>query len=171
MDEFNKLYEFVDLAKKNRKYPANTAHGRRAALKLFDTVVTEDERNSLTLLEERIDEIYLSMISKYKNSFSMKSLNTYKGRFLKIIQDYKRYGQEPDAIAHWEAKHRKYTVRDIKDDVKDTSIHNISSPIHTGVNKLHISLDSGAACNIESPPKITPSDANRIKNIIDALAK
>lgn len=171
MDEFNKLYEFVDLAKKNRKYPANTAHGRRAALKLFDTVVTPDERQSLKLLEERMNEIYLNLISKHKSSFSMKSLNTYKGRFLKVIQDYKRYGKEPDAIVHWEAKHRKYTVRDIKDDTKDTSLHNLSFPTHKGVHNFQIALDSGAVCNIETPPKITTEDAQRIKNIIEALTK
>ncbi len=170
MDEFNKLYEFVDLAKKNRKYPANTAHGKRAALKLFDTVVTPDERESLKLLEERMDEIYLSLIGKHKNSFSMKSLNTYKGRFLKVIQDYKRYGKEPDAIVHWEAKHRKYTVRDIKDDAKDTSLHNLSFPTHKGVHKLDISLQSGETCSIQAPSAISKKDAQKIKDVLDALA-
>src|SRR5688572_10222183 len=119
MDEFNKLYDFIDLAEKNRKYPPNTAHGKRAAVKLFDTVITLDERNSLKVLEERMGEIYLSLISKHRHSFSMQSLSTYKGRFLKVLKDYKKYGKDPDAIVHWEAKHRKYTVKNIKDESKD----------------------------------------------------
>ncbi|MDO8530058.1 MAG: hypothetical protein Q7S10_01445 [bacterium] len=171
MDEFNKLYEFVNLAEKNRKYPANTAHGKRAALKLFDTVVTMDERDSLELIEERMGEIYLNLISKHKDSFSIKSLNTYKGRLLKVIQDYKRYGKKPEAIAQWEAKHRKYTVRNIKDEPKDTSLHNLSFTLHKGVHKFQIALESGQVCDIEVPPEITAKDATRIKNIIEGLVK
>lgn len=171
MDIFSKLYDFIELAQKNRKYPPNTAHGKRAAAKIFDTVVTVDERQSLKLLEERMEEIYLSLISKYKDSFSIKSLHTYKGRFLKVIQDYKRYGKEPDAMVHWEAKHRKYTIRNMKDTVKDTPIHNLSFPTHTGVHKLQICLESGEVCHIEVPPKITVTDAERIKSIIETIAK
>ncbi len=169
MDEFNKLYEFVDLAQKNRKYPANTAHGKRAALKLFDTVVHMDERHSLKLTEERIDEIYLSLIGKYKDTFSMKSLNTYKGRFLKVIQDYKRYGAEPGAIVHWDAKHRKYTVKNVKDTEKDTSLHNLSFPINKGVHKLQIALERNQTATIEVPIRITEQDATTIQKIIASL--
>src|SRR3989338_3031270 len=120
MSEFNKLYEFINLEKKNRKYPTNTAHGRRAALKLFETVLHPDELESLDLIEERMKEIYLSLISKHKENFSIKSLNTYKGRFLKVIHDYKKYGINPDLFANWEAKLRKYKNKDIPvDSIKD----------------------------------------------------
>lgn len=170
MDIFSKLYDFIDLAQKNRKYPPNTAHGKRAAAKIFDTVVTVDERQSLKLIEERMEEIYLSLISKYKDSFSIKSLHTYKGRFLKVIQDYRRYGKEPDAMVHWEAKHRKYTIRNMKDSAKDIPIHNLSFPTHKGVHKLEISLESGEICSIQAPSTISKKDAQKIKGVLDALA-
>lgn len=169
-DEFLKLHEFVDLAEKNRKYPANTAHGRRAALKLFDTVLNPDERESLDLIQERIGEIFLSLISKHKDAFSIASLNTYKGRFLKVIQDYKRFGIKPESIAHWEAKPRQYIQRQ-KDTNKDTSIHNLSFPIHRPVHKLEIALETGETATIETPIDISPRDITRIKHILDALGK
>src|SRR6266849_6430819 len=108
MDKLKALSEFISLAEKNRKYPANTAHGRRAALKLFETVLHPDELESIDLVEERMKEIYLSLISRRKDNFSIKSLNTYKGRLLKVITDYKRYGTDTQAFANWELKPRKH---------------------------------------------------------------
>ncbi len=169
MSNLQKIYDFVDLAEKNRKYPANTAHGRRAALKLFDTVLTEDERDSVTLIRERMNEIYLNLISKHKESFSIKSLNTYKGRFLKLLEEYEKYGLSPDGIVHWEAKERKYTVKNMKDTIKDVSFHNLSFPIHKGVHKFQVALEHGDVCNIELPADVTSQDIATIKKIIDSL--
>src|SRR5579863_6313232 len=133
MKKLNSLYEFIALAQKNRKYPANTAHGRRAALKLFETVLHPDELESLDLIEERMKEIYLSLISAHKDTFSIKSLNTYKGRFLKVIQDYKKYGTDPEALANWEVKTRKYK-NNKKDSTKDINLSHASSTIHRYVH-------------------------------------
>lgn len=169
-DEFSKLYDFVELAEKNRKYPTNTAHGRRAALKLFDTVLHADERESLDLIQERIDEIFLSLITKHKQSFSVQSLTTYKGRFLNLIKDYQRFGKKPDSLTAWQAKNRPY-VQKQKDIIKDTSLHSLSLPNHRAVHKLEIALESGEIATIETPATITPQDINRIKHILEALGK
>lgn len=170
-EEFLKLYEFVDLAEKNRKYPANTAHGRRAALKLFETVLHPDERQSLDLIKERVEEIYLSLISRHKDSFSIQSLNTYKGRFLKVLEDYQKYGTTPDAIISWQVKPRKYTIQnEIVDEIKDISLPHSSLPVHRGVHKLDIALESGQICSIQTPTAISKKDAIKIKSIFDALA-
>src|SRR3989344_2553821 len=171
MSEFNKLYEFINLAQKNRKYPTNTAHGRRAALKLFETVLHPDELEDLDLIGERMKEIYLSLISKHKDAFSIKSLNTYKGRLLKVIYDYKRYGGDHEAIARWEVKLRKHKDKNvlIKGN-KDITISNISFPIHRHVHKIQISLESGENCSIELPKKITQEDISIITKIIGSLA-
>jgi|SRR3989344_303665 len=162
MEEFNVLYEFIALAEKNRKYPANTAHGKRAALKLFETVLHADELQSIDLILERIEEIYLSLISRYKDKFSIKSLNTYKGRFTKVIHDYKKYGTSSDNIIHWEVKPRKNSNKDI-------SQLTVSLPVHRGVHKLEIGLENGRTCIIEVPTKISKEDAVTIQKIIDSL--
>jgi hypothetical protein len=170
MTEFKKLYEFISLAQKNRKYPANTAHGIRAALKLFETVLHPDELEDLSLIEERMKEIYLSLISKHKDTFSIASLNTYKGRFLKAIQDYKKYGADPEALAHWEVKTRHYNSKDTsKDIIKDETISSISYPVHRGVHKIKITLVDGQDCAIEVPAKISKEDASIITKIIGSL--
>lgn len=169
MNTIKSLYEFINLAQKNRKYPANTAHGRRAALKLFETVLHPDELESLPLIEERMQEIYLSLISKHKETFSIKSLSTYRGRFLKVIQDYKKYGTNPHAFGIWEAKPRKYQTK-AKDNIKDIDISNISSPIHRHVYKIKITLENGQDCVIELPANPTKEDTIIIGKIIESLA-
>lgn len=168
MDDFKSLYEFISLAQKNRKYPANTAHGRRAALKLFETVLHADELESFDLIEERMKEIYLSLISKYRDKFSIKSLNTYKGRFLKVIQDYKKYGTDPSALANWEVKTRKYKNK-AKDTPEDNDISSISSLVHKHVHKIKISLEGGQDCTVELPARLTKEDASVITKIINSL--
>ncbi|OGZ69518.1 MAG: hypothetical protein A3D44_03850 [Candidatus Staskawiczbacteria bacterium RIFCSPHIGHO2_02_FULL_42_22] len=170
MNEFNALYEFINLAQKNRKYPANTAHGRRAALKLFETVLHPDELEDLRLIEEKMKEIYLDLISKHRDTFSIASLNTYKGRFLKVISDYKKYGN-PQSFAHWETKIRRYKNKNTeKDSKKDIYLSDVSLPIHSPVNKIKISFDSERNCVIELPPKLTKEDASIIIKIIESLA-
>ena len=170
MNIFRELYNFINLAQKNRKYPANTAHGRRAALKLFETVLHPDELESLDLIEERMKEIYLSLISKHKDNFSIKSLNTYKGRFLKIIYDYKKYGTDPKIFANWEAKLRKYKNKDIPvDSIKDMASSNISLANHSHVYKIQVCVKSGALCSLELPAKITKEDAEIITKIVISL--
>jgi len=175
MNILDKLYEFIHLAEKNRKYPQNTAHGKRAALKLFETVLHADEVESLELIEERMKEIYLSLISKHKDTFSIQSLNTYKGRLLKLIQDYKKYGADPQALARWEVKLRKYknktTTQDATEDVKkDSELSSLSYPIHKGVYKIQISLEGGLNCTIELPAKLTKQDISIITKIVGSLA-
>jgi len=170
MDEYNKLYEFIELAQKNRKYPTNTAHGRRAALKLFESVLHLDELGSLDLIEERIEEIYLSLISAYKNKFSIKSLSTYKGRFLKLIKDYKKYGKNPSLMDKWEVKQRKYNKK-IDSKEKDIDQSNISSSINRHVYKVTISLDNNREIVIQLPNKLTKEDTSIITKIILSLSE
>jgi hypothetical protein len=170
MNEFNALYTFIDLAQKNRKYPVNTAHGRRAALKLFETALHPDELESLDLIEERMKEIYLNLISKHRETFSIKSLNTYKGRFLKVIQDYKKYGIDPKAFGNWEAKPRTYKKKQAKDSNKDIVSSIVSHKTHSHVYKIKIAMGDGQDCSIELPSKPTKEDTSIITKIISALA-
>lgn len=168
MNEFNSLYQFITLAQKNRKYPVNTAHGRRAALKLFETVLHPDELESLDLIEERMKEIYLSLISKHKDTYSIKSLNTYKGRFLKIIQDYKKYGTNHQAFANWEIRARRYKDRKPVD--KDKNVSHSSLPFHKPVHNITISIRGEQHCVIEISSKPTKEDISIITKIINSLA-
>lgn len=171
MNSIKDIHDFINLAQKNRKYPPNTAHGKRAALKLFETVLHADELESIDLIEERMKEIYLSLISKHKETFSIQSLNTYKGRFLKTLQDYKRYGTDPQAFSRWEAKARHYKNKDIKEDTKkDISLSEVSLPIHSAVHKIQITLSSGQSFIMEIPSNLNREDVSIITKIIASLA-
>jgi len=170
MNVIDSLYEFITLAEKNRKYPANTAHGRRTAVKLFETVLHPDELESLELVKERMKEIYLSLISRHKDTFSMQSLHTYKGRFLNVIGDYQRYGTDPKAFARWEAKPRTYHKKD-KDRLKDNNISSSSFVTHRHVHKIQVSLENGSACTLELPIKLTKKDAAIITKIIGSFVE
>src|SRR3989338_5876139 len=66
MEKFNNLYTFIDFAKGNRKYPENTANNLKSALKIFEKVLTEDELNSISLIEDRIEEIFINVINSNK---------------------------------------------------------------------------------------------------------
>src|SRR5581483_1294341 len=99
--KFNNLYEFVDRAKRNRKYPENTAVSLKAALNLYQPELNDDEQNSLEKFEENFNQISQNVFRKNANEFSASSLATYKSRVLKVLTDYKRYGDDPIKMNSW----------------------------------------------------------------------
>lgn len=101
MSQIKDLYEFIELAQRNRKYPANTASGFKAALKLFESDLTDDEMGSIDLFLKNIDQIYQSVARKNPKNMSMDSLRVYKDRVTRLIRDYQSYGVDPTKIANW----------------------------------------------------------------------
>ncbi|OGZ78772.1 MAG: hypothetical protein A2528_01085 [Candidatus Staskawiczbacteria bacterium RIFOXYD2_FULL_37_9] len=182
MEKFNNLYTFVEFAKGNRKYPENTANNLKSALKIFEKILTDDELESVSLIENRIDEIFLNVVTNNKNK-SIGSLNTYKARVLKVINDYKRYGQNPSKIQGWVPRLRQGSGGQRKNstpllnkkDKQDKDLSELSSPTHNPVNNVHkieLALDSPDSMAILQIPKnITASEAEILKLIIDSLLK
>ena len=105
-DKFISLYDFIDFARANRKYPDNTANNLKSALKIFEKELNAEELKSISMVEDSVGEIFRSLVIAHKDK-SIVSLNTYKARLLKVIKDYKKYGAEPSKIQHWVAKERK----------------------------------------------------------------
>ena len=85
-NKYKDLYDFIDFAKGNRKYPENTANGLKSALKIFEGELNLDELNSVDLVEDNIEEIFINVVTKNKDK-NIGSLNTYKARVLKVIKD------------------------------------------------------------------------------------
>lgn len=78
MAKYKDLYEFVDRAVKSRKYPENTGYGLRAALKLFEGAVNEEESASLDKFKENLEQIYKGGCwaeEEWSNSFGLLRLN------------------------------------------------------------------------------------------------
>lgn len=103
MTKFQELYDFIDRAKKNRKYPEATAQSLRAALKLYDTELSDDERASLDKVKENFEQITRSVFSKNASKFTASSLATYKSRVQKVFAEYEKYG-DPAKMNNWSPK-------------------------------------------------------------------
>lgn len=98
------LLTFIDAAGRSRKYPLNTVKGNKAALKLFETEMNEEEKSSVKKFEENIDAIYQSVSVKYQNTYTAGSLLTYRKRIGKLLKDYFTYGVDPTKMANWKPK-------------------------------------------------------------------
>lgn len=103
MKKFQDLYDFIDRAVKSRKYPNNTGMSIKTALKLFETELNDEERNSIDEFRKNLEQIYQNVFSKNKD-FTASSLATYKSRVLKVLADYEKYGVEPAKMASWSPK-------------------------------------------------------------------
>ena len=105
------LHSFIDRATRSRKYPENTASGLRAALRLFEGFVNEEEKDSLDVFKKNLDHIYQAVVLKKGNDFSAASLEVYKSRIQKVLRDFNDYGIDPVRMASWSPK---AVVRSIK---------------------------------------------------------
>lgn len=181
MHKFTDLVQFVEFAKANRKYPENTANNLKSALKIFEKVLAPDELGSLSLIEDRIEEIFLAVVKANKTK-SIGSLNTYKARVQKVLKDFKRYGQNPAKIQNWTPRQRNFTplfnTQDKTDKNKDNNKINLSPPVHTPVenvenncHKIEFCLQNGQKAVLSIPRKISIEDIRSIKAILDFLAK
>ena len=170
MDKFINLYDFIDFAKANRKYPDSTANNLKSALKIFEKELNAEELKSIDMVEDSIGEIFRSLVIANKNK-SIVSLNAYKARLLKVIKDYKKYGAEPSKIENWVTKIRKSTPLLIKKDKIDKKNIILSNSINAPVENFHkidLSFDCGKA-QISIPKNISLKDAKIVKAVIDSL--
>jgi hypothetical protein len=170
IENFKNLYDFIDLATSNKKYPENTANNLKSALKIFEKELNAYEKESINMIENSIGEIFRSVVMANKNK-SIVSLNTYKARLLKVINDYKKYGQKPDKIQGWQAKTRKSTPLLIKKDKTDKKNIDLSNPIFSAVENYknaHLFFEE-EKITIIIPKNIAAKDAEIIKKFINSL--
>ncbi len=173
MNKYLDLYDFIDFAKGNRKYPENTANGLKSALKIFEKELNIDELASIDLIEDNIEEIFVSVVGKNKDK-SIGSLNTYKARILKVIKDYQRYGVNPSKIQGWDAKanrpaERKTTKEDKSDKNQDNSQTALSDYTNTPVHKIELALRDNIKSTIIVPKDITAKEVKMLKNMLDSM--
>src|SRR5688572_12350319 len=95
------LHDFINSAVKSRKYPESTAQTLRAAVKLYEQELNEEEQKSVELFRKNLEQIANAVFNKNKLRFSAGSLATYKSRVIKVINDYEKYGTDPSKMAAW----------------------------------------------------------------------
>mgnify|MGYP001572573370 CR=1 FL=1 len=101
MENFQCLYDFLDSAIKNRKYPEATANAIRSALKIYETALNQEERDSLQRFYDNLDQITKSVFLKNSKRFNSSSLATYASRVSKVVNDYYKYGMDPIKMNSW----------------------------------------------------------------------
>lgn len=175
MATFNDLILFVNLAQKNRKYPENTAQGLKAALRLFEQELKEEERASLSLFKERFDHIYRSVFNNNMGKFTASSLEVYKRRLNKVINDYEKYGIDPTKMANWSPKAVIRTKRSVsvngsrntpKLEGADESVETTS----IGSQRLEWPLGRpGAKFVAFIPSDVSEADIKKMKTLLDLV--
>ena len=176
MNKFKDLYDFIDLAKNNRKYPASTANNLKSALKIFEKELNLDELNSIGLIEDNVEEIFINTVSNNKTK-NIGSLNTYKARLLKVIKDYQRYGIDPSKMQGWDNKQHKtnrhvVNKKDNSDKAQDKPHIRLSDVTDTPVentHKMELVLKSGARATLFIPANISQVEIKTLKSILDSL--
>lgn len=173
------LLEFIDTAERNRKYPAGTASGRRAALRLFETELNEEEKESLDTLKKNLDQIYQNVFNKNKSNMDVKSLATYKMRIESLIKDYEGYGQDPTKLAGWNRPVRKINKVAGKQEAKDSNLVNRSEQEllpekSSDFSRFELPLRPGVKAIIIVPSDISKDEVEKLRsyiNFLDSIAK
>jgi hypothetical protein len=169
------LYEFIDRAAKSRKYPETTAQGLRTALKLFDAVLNDEERQSLDVFKNNLEQIYHSVTVKNGKTFSVNSLAAYKSRVIKILTDFDKYGVDPTKMTSWSPKiitrgPKKNTVANKSKEGGEEFSEEIQTPSSSaGMHKIELALRPDKKFVVMVPMDITQGESNTIKAVLDSL--
>lgn len=173
------LLDFIDTAERNRKYPYGTAAGRRSALRLFESELNDEEKESLDTLKKNLNQIYQNVFNKNKSNMSAGSLATYKMRLESLIKDYEKYGQDPIKLASWNRPVRKYKKSSTEREVKASSSTSESkqevqlSEKGSDFSRFELPLRPGIKAIIIVPSDISKGEVEKLRgyiNFLDSIA-
>lgn len=173
------IYEFIDRAERSRKYPTSTAQGLKAAIKLFESELNEEEKGSIDTIRQNLDQIYQSVFNKNKN-FTAASLATYKSRVVKVINDYEKYGIDATKMSNWVPKVVNRVKRTTSATNKTGDGPATPSPIQpendglsvavpANMHKIELALRPDAKFIIVVPRDLKEAEVTTLKSILDSL--
>lgn len=165
------LHDFINTAERNRKYPRGTAGGRRAALKLFESELNDEERESLDTFKAHLEQIYQNVFNKNKSKMDLKSLETYRNRLNALISDYEKYGADPVKMANWNRSVRRVSKKGEKKNDKEQFqlTKDVEKYKEVNMSRFELPLRSGVRAIILVPSDITKDEVNKIRKYIDFL--
>lgn len=175
MEKFTDLYQFIDRAIRSRKYPQNTGGALKSALKLFETEINDDERNSLESFKANFEQIYRSVCTKNSDRFSVASLATYRNRILKVIKDYEKYGVDPTKMVNWTPKIKASSKKNSDSNQPAKNIQNSNEMTETyttnnsNAHRLVLALRPDFKFILEVPMDISFGESKKIKAVLDSL--
>lgn len=169
------LKDFIGVAERDRKYAPNTATGFRVALGLFEKELNDKERESLQTFKEHLDAIYQSVYRDNRTKFKSSTLEEYKKRVKKILQDFETYGNDPSKMAAWNpARPTKSAAKNkIKqlDKKEPQSLENDEPQTRETVSltRFELPLRANVKAIILTPSDLTSEEADKIRAYIDYL--
>lgn len=174
MGNIQDLRDFIERAERNRKYPESSAQGLRAALKLFEEVLNDEERQSLELFKTNLNQIYHSVNVKNAKTITASSLATYKSRVMKVVADYEKYGIDPTKMANWTPKlitraPKKQLPKGLDSDTTENEVSSSVSGIPMTLAKIELPFASGRKAVIMVPSDMSRPECMKIKGLLDSL--
>lgn len=175
----NDLKEFINTAQRNRNYSTNTAIAKRTALRLFETELNDQEKESLETFKANLNKISNEVFNRNKDKMSVGSLQVYKSRIAGLITDYEKYGSDPSKFASWVAKSKSISSKKItqvgkatnnknKEPIEPTSVPNIEIT-NTKTSRFELPLRTDVKAIIIVPSDITKEEVSKIKKYVDFL--
>lgn len=177
--DINSLFTFVTVAEKNRKYATSYASGISTALRLFEKELNDNEKASIDLFKQNLNQIYAQVVRKNQSIYSNSSLDIYKKRIAKVLNDYENYGKDPTKMNAWNPSRHNFIKKDktIKSLKLTENAANSNQPVEelpdektlVPMTKFQLQLRPGVLAKIETPHDMSVSEAKKIRAYIDYL--
>jgi hypothetical protein len=172
-DSLNTLKDFIEAAEKSRKYPRNTALALKTALRLFEPELNEEEKTSVDKFQENFESIYAAVFEKNKTKFSTGSLDTYRKRISRLLNDYFAYGRDATKMNAWKPTVRQSTRTSktisnksaVQPSLEDTA--SLSAELGSKVDRIEWSFNDKRKALLVLPLDLTASEAETLKDLID----
>lgn len=172
------LIAFLDYLADKGLMNATTASSRKGAVKTLFSVLDPTETADVTTL--KIDEVAMRFANKRGADFKPDSVKVYKSRVISAIEDFKKYRADPlnfkvglTPKTTTAGKGEKATPA--KEAPQDTAAPQAHQPIEPFVSPSEIVFPIPIRPNtivriVGLPSDLTPQEASRIANVIQALA-
>lgn len=162
MNAIQTLTDFLDRAKKERKYADNTVGGFKAALNLFQPSLNDSEKESLDVLLQNISTIADDVYAKNKDKYSSSTVMIYRRRITGLINDYKQYGGSPSKMASWNPRRLSSALKDrkpakVQQHTKRTSVRPVTEAEIIDVSSTG-ALTTGNSSSVSSQGAVTAFD-------------
>lgn len=180
MNNIENLQDFIKRAERNYKYKPNTAGALSAALKLFSTVMTDDELSEEKFPIDKLDEIAERIHTKFADKYSVDSLQTYKSRITRVVKDFAQYGSDAKSMASWNPLTKQRTIKpkltktklhkqeiEKQDDSHLSKEQNANIP---GLKDITLPLTNNRNVVIYYPTDLTEDEASKLGTVLKSIA-
>jgi len=164
------LLEFQDYLSKKGLMNRATAQARKAAVNKVLGILDENEAEDVSNLD--LDKIMTRFLNLEGGKYTPGSLSIYKSRVKSAIEDFLRYQKDP---LNFRPANQTSALRTDKPKPTASNVAPRNQPVvdapPASVNIIPIPLRPDLTIKIQGLPfDLTPSEANKIANVIRAMA-